>query len=73
MPPAVAAREIPPTVGVVERARAGATTSVVRIGGDADWIARYLASLPFPFEVVEPEEVRVELRRLAERLAAAAR
>jgi predicted DNA-binding transcriptional regulator YafY len=68
VPPAVAAREIPPTVGVIEKRRDGAASTVVRIGGDPDWIARYLASLPFPFEVLEPEEVRREVRLLAQRL-----
>ncbi|MDQ3468843.1 MAG: WYL domain-containing protein, partial [Actinomycetota bacterium] len=68
MPPAVAARHISPVVGVVEPAPADATTTVVRIGGDPDWIARYLVSLPFPFEVIEPDTVRAEVRRLAHRL-----
>ena len=72
VPPAVAAREIPPTVGVIERTRTGATSCVVQIGGDVDWIARFLASLPFPFDVVEPDELRAELRVLAGHLAAAA-
>ena len=31
------------------------------IGGDADWIARYLAGLPFPFEVLDSDEVRREV------------
>ena len=68
VPPAVAAREIGPTVGVIETTRADATSTVVVIGGDADWIARYLASLPFPFEVLGPDEVRREVEALGRRL-----
>ena len=38
------------------------------IGGDPDWIARYLSGLPMRFDVLEPEEVRSELRAHARRL-----
>jgi len=48
----------------------GAGTTIARIGGDADWIARYLAGLECRVEVLEPEEVRAEMRALAGRLAA---
>ncbi|MET0146830.1 MAG: YafY family protein [Ilumatobacteraceae bacterium] len=68
VPPAAAAEEIGPTVGVIEPGEPGATTTTVVIGGDADWIARYLASLPFPFEVLEPDAVRREVEMLARRL-----
>jgi predicted DNA-binding transcriptional regulator YafY len=44
--------------------------TIARIGGDADWIARYVASLECRVEVLEPDEVRAELRALAARLAA---
>ena len=44
--------------------------TIARIGGDADWIARYVASLACRVEVLDPEEVRAELRLLAGRLAA---
>jgi len=67
-PPRLAAREIPPTIGVVEPGPDDAPTTIVRIGGDADWIARYVAGLPFRCEVLEPGEVRTEIRRLAHRL-----
>ncbi len=70
VPPHVVAREIGPTVGVIERARPGARTTTAVIGGDADWIARYLASLPFPFDVLDPPEVRDEVAALAYRLLA---
>ena len=59
---------IGPTVGVVEQSAPGADTCVVTIGGDPDWVARYLAGLPVDFEVLDPPEVRDELRALAERL-----
>ena len=64
--PEVAAM-IPPTVAVIEHSDATSTT--IRIGGGAPWIAHYLAGLPWEFEVVEPEEVRDELRALGRRLA----
>jgi predicted DNA-binding transcriptional regulator YafY len=67
-PPSVAAHEISPTIGVVDAGPDDAQTTIVRIGGDADWIARYLAGLPFRVEVLEPDEVRAEVRRLAHRL-----
>jgi predicted DNA-binding transcriptional regulator YafY len=65
--PATAAREIAPTVGVIERGPADATTTIVRIGGDVDWIARYVIGLPFPCEILEPDTVRTEIRRIARR------
>ena len=61
-----AAAEIPPTVGVLEAETA--TTTIVRIGGDADWIARYLAGLDCRLDVLEPDEVRIALRALGRRL-----
>ena len=66
------AREIAPTIGVIEPGPADATTTLVRLGGDADWLARYLASLPFRFEVLDSDEVRRELAVLAEQLTTAA-
>ena len=36
------------------------------IGGDPDWIARYLVGLELRFEVIEPREVNDELRAIAE-------
>ena len=54
------------TIGVVEAD--GEQSCLVRIGGDADWIARYLASMEVPFEVLEPDDVKRELRALGRRL-----
>jgi predicted DNA-binding transcriptional regulator YafY len=71
-PAHVAADFIPPTIGVVEPIGDGETTCVVTIGGDADWIARYLAGLELRFDVLEPPEVRGELRKIAEELLAVA-
>jgi predicted DNA-binding transcriptional regulator YafY len=59
-------RMIPPTVGVIDHDDTTSTT--VRIGGEAPWIARYLAGLPCSFEVIDPPEVRDELRALGRRL-----
>jgi predicted DNA-binding transcriptional regulator YafY len=63
-----AAMYVAPTVGVVEQSERGDSTCVVTIGGDPDWVARYLAGLPIDFEVLDPPEVRAELRAVARRL-----
>jgi predicted DNA-binding transcriptional regulator YafY len=60
------ARVISRTIAVLEPGDDG--TTIARIGGDADWIARYLASLEWPFELLEPDVVRTELHALAQRL-----
>ena len=67
LPPEDAARFIAPTDGVIEHE--SAATTIARVGGDADWIAGFVAGLPCRVEVLEPEEVRIEVRRLAGRLA----
>ena len=68
-PLAEAMHHIGPTVGVFEpQTGDGDGTSTVVIGGDPDWIARYLSGLPMRFDVLEPEEVRSELRAHARRL-----
>lgn len=66
--PARAAHVFSPTVAVIETTDPDATSTVVRMGGDPDWIARYLVGLPGSFEIIEPEDVRLEVRRLARRL-----
>lgn len=63
-----ARRAVSRTIGVLEPGPDPATT-IARIGGDADWIARYIVGLECRFEVLEPEEVRVEVRELAQRIA----
>lgn len=73
VPPGDAVRDISPAVGVIETADPDATSTVVRIGGELDWIARFVTSLPYPFEVLDPPELRTELRRLAHRLLRAHR
>jgi predicted DNA-binding transcriptional regulator YafY len=60
-----ARRCVSPTVGVLEPGPDPATTIAV-IGGDADWIAHYVVGLTCAFEVLEPDEVRAEVRELAE-------
>jgi hypothetical protein len=42
---------------------------VLRIGGDCAWIADFVAGLPWRCRVLEPEEVRAELRLRGERMA----
>jgi predicted DNA-binding transcriptional regulator YafY len=67
-PAHVAARHIGPTIGVIEPG--DDTSCVVTIGGDPDWIARYLISLEIEFDVLEPPEVNEELRVLANQILA---
>jgi predicted DNA-binding transcriptional regulator YafY len=64
------ARHVPPTIGVIRRDARNRRHTVVEIGGDPDWIARYLAGSSLDYEVLEPQEVRDELRRLGESLVA---
>jgi predicted DNA-binding transcriptional regulator YafY len=59
-------RLVPATVGVIDRE--DGDWSVVRIGGDAAWVARFLAGLDCPCEVLDPPEVRAQLRALGRRL-----
>jgi predicted DNA-binding transcriptional regulator YafY len=68
VPPEVVAMEIPPTVAVIQPDRSDEHSTTVVMGGDAGWFARYLTGLPFPFEVLEPEEVRAEIAAHARRL-----
>jgi len=58
--------QIGPTVGVIEQG--DDTFCMVTIGGDHDWIARYLIGLDLRFEVSEPREVNDALQALAERM-----
>ena len=67
-PPDVVARHVPPTIGVIRADPKPRKSTVVEIGGDPDWIARYLAGQSLPYEVIEPAAVRNELRLLAQRL-----
>lgn len=60
-----ALESIPRSMGVLEVAADGCR---LRIGGDLDWMARFLVNLPFAFRVEEPAELRTELRELGERL-----
>lgn len=68
LPPRRAAAEIPAAVGIIEPAEPDATSTVVRIGGDLDWVARFLVGRDCRFEVLEPPELRAEVRALARRL-----
>lgn len=66
--PDAAARMIPRTVAVLEPGPDGGST-LARIGGDIDWLARYLAGLECDFVILDPPELVSELRRLGRRLA----
>jgi predicted DNA-binding transcriptional regulator YafY len=62
-----AAEFIPPTVGRLDAV--DDTTTRMRLGApDVEWIAGYLASLPFEFDVRSPPELRTALRALARRI-----
>jgi predicted DNA-binding transcriptional regulator YafY len=67
-PADVAAMHIGPTIGVIEPSGSDDGTCIVTMGGDVDWIARYLVGLPVRIEVLEPPELRDEIRALARRL-----
>ena len=64
----IVARHIPPTVGVIRRDPKHRRHTIVEIGGDPDWIARYLAGSSLDYEVLEPAELRDELRKLGQQL-----
>jgi hypothetical protein len=68
VPPEVVAREISPTIAVIQPGRPNARTTTVVMGGEPGWFGRYLSGLPFPFEVLEPDEVRAEIAEHARRL-----
>jgi predicted DNA-binding transcriptional regulator YafY len=67
-PPDLTANHIGPTVGVVEPDPDHPDRSLVTIGGDPDWVARFLVSLEMRFEVLDPPEVRDEICLLARRM-----
>jgi predicted DNA-binding transcriptional regulator YafY len=67
-----AAAAIPATAGRL--AAIDSTTTRLQLGAnEMEWIARYLAGLPFEFEVREPPELRTALRALGRRLQRHAR
>jgi predicted DNA-binding transcriptional regulator YafY len=61
---------IPSTIGALE-VLGPAITRLVIGADDLHWLARYLLSLPWDFEVEEPEELSGELRDIGRRLVAA--
>ncbi len=65
------ATEIPRTIGSLEAVDGG---TLLRIGAnELDWLAGYLAGLPFEVEVRDPPELRAALRALGARLQQAHR
>jgi predicted DNA-binding transcriptional regulator YafY len=72
-PPAVARKRVPRSLGTLEPTEEAIRTRL-RIGADdLDWVARYLAELPFEFTVEKPPELREAVLRVAERLQRGAR
>jgi predicted DNA-binding transcriptional regulator YafY len=68
---ATAAAAVARTVGTVEEVDG---ETILLIGAhDVDWLARYIAGLPFDAEVRSPPEVRTAVRALGRRLQAANR
>jgi predicted DNA-binding transcriptional regulator YafY len=68
---ASALAEIARTVGTVEEVDG---ETILRIGAnEVEWLARYIAGLPFDAEVRSPPEVRAAVRDLGRRLQAANR
>ena len=57
---------VPRTVGRLEAA--GRHTFLEIGADDHEWIARYLASLPVTFEVIEPPELTEAVKSLGRRL-----
>jgi len=70
-PPAETAYEVPATIGVARPDPDDDLCTLVEIGGEPDWVARFLAGLPLAYEVIEPPELLDELRNLGRRLIAA--
>ncbi len=66
-------REIPPTIGITRVDPDNADHTLVDIGGDDEWVARFVAGLGLPYEVVQPASLKDELRRLGRRLIEANR
>ncbi|MCU1399572.1 MAG: Transcriptional regulator, DeoR family [Acidimicrobiales bacterium] len=63
--------EVPPTIGVCRADPDDDRCTLVEIGGDVDWVARFLAGMELSYTVVEPVELIDELRQLGERLVEA--
>ncbi len=59
-------RIVAPTVGVIDPDGCTDTTTIIRIGGPVEWVANYLLALPCPFDVVEPDQLRVEVAQQAQ-------
>jgi predicted DNA-binding transcriptional regulator YafY len=67
-PPAHTLMDVPATIGIVRADPDDPDASLVEIGGDDEWVARFVVGLPFRWEVVEPASLRAELRRFGKRL-----
>jgi predicted DNA-binding transcriptional regulator YafY len=61
---------IPPTMGALESLGPDSTQLIIG-ADDVHWLARYLLSLPWDFEVDTPAELSEELTVIGRRLVAA--
>ena len=68
----VVAQRFPPTTATVQQIDEGSCLPVTD-GNDLEMVALRLARLPWPFEVLEPPDLRTAMRDLASRLTAASR
>jgi predicted DNA-binding transcriptional regulator YafY len=66
--PAEAIARIPPSIAVVSRSRPGCKLTIGT--DDLAWLAHYLMSLPWPFEVLGPDALRAEVATVAGAVAA---
>ena len=62
--------EVAPTIGRCTPDPDDAGSTIVELGGELDWVARFLVSLPLRFEILEPAALGDELSRLGEHLVA---
>jgi predicted DNA-binding transcriptional regulator YafY len=62
------ARYIAPTVGLVSADPLDARRSIVEIGGEPDWIARFLVGLPLTCRVIDSPDVTAAVRSIAHQL-----
>jgi predicted DNA-binding transcriptional regulator YafY len=70
LPHEEARRRVPPTFSQLE---ADGDATVLSVGADdLGWVARFVVGIGCDFDVIEPRELNVEVRRLGERLIATA-
>jgi predicted DNA-binding transcriptional regulator YafY len=60
------AMTVAPTDAIIDAA--DGDTTLIRMGGEATWIAEFVAGCPWRCEVLEPDEVRAAVRKRARQL-----